>query len=186
MLLARVGMSPRRRRRAWSWWPTRSRTCRRRRGAHWCGGDCGEAADRVARTGRSPALSARFGPDPAGWRWGRAHQAVFAHPVLRGIPVLDRFGVARIAGPGDDTTLFRARHGGTRFHRRAWRFVSRRLRSRRSRPQPVHGGARAVRQSREPRSPAISCSAGATARPSRSARSPRRIAPTITLTPAAP
>jgi penicillin amidase len=32
---------------------------------------------------------------------------VFAHPVLRTVPLLYRFGVAHISVPGDDTTLFR-------------------------------------------------------------------------------
>jgi penicillin amidase len=51
------------------------------------------------------SLASRFGSDPAAWRWGAVHQAVFAHPVLRSIPVLGRLTEARIAMPGDGTTL---------------------------------------------------------------------------------
>jgi penicillin amidase len=55
-------------------------------------------------------LAGRFGPDPAAWRWGAVHQAVFAHPLLRAIPVLGALTTLRIAVPGDGTTLDR---GGT-------------------------------------------------------------------------
>lgn len=50
-------------------------------------------------------LSQRFGPDPAAWRWGQAHQAVFAHPILRGIPWLRGLGTLSIPVPGSDTTI---------------------------------------------------------------------------------
>ena len=56
-------------------------------------------------------LSARFGPDPAAWRWGTAHRAVFAHPLLRAIPDLDFIAVLRIPIGGDATTLLRANAG---------------------------------------------------------------------------
>jgi penicillin amidase len=52
-------------------------------------------------------LRLRFGPDPAAWRWGEAHPAVFAHPMLRSIPVLNAFGTLSIASPGDDSTVDR-------------------------------------------------------------------------------
>jgi penicillin amidase len=72
-----------------------------------CGGDC-----RVLLPGALAAatagLAARFGPDPAAWRWGAAHQAVFAHPILRAIPLLGPATEVRIAAAGDDSTLFRA------------------------------------------------------------------------------
>jgi penicillin amidase len=80
-------------------------------GAHWCGGDCNTALAEALKTAVDE-LSARFGPDPAGWRWGTAHQAVFAHPVLRAIPVLGGLTTQSIPSPGDDTTLDR---GGPRF-----------------------------------------------------------------------
>jgi penicillin amidase len=56
------------------------------------------------------SLAARFGPDPNAWRWGAVHQAVFAHPVLRSVPILGALTTARIAVPGDGATLDR---GGT-------------------------------------------------------------------------
>jgi penicillin amidase len=83
-------------------------------GAARCDGDCGKmlsAALATAMTG----LTAQFGPDVTAWRWGRAHRAVFAHPVLRGIRILSRFGIEAIGSPGDDTTLFRAGMAGASF-----------------------------------------------------------------------
>jgi penicillin amidase len=75
-------------------------------GAHWCGGDC--TATLQAALGDAIAdLTARFGSDPARWRWGDAHLAVFAHPVLRPLPILGSLGTLSIATPGDDTTIDR-------------------------------------------------------------------------------
>lgn len=76
------------------------------RGAHWCGGDC-DVLLRAALEATVADLSARFGPDPTLWRWGAAHQAVFAHPFLRQIPLLGRLTTLRIDSPGDDTTIDR-------------------------------------------------------------------------------
>jgi penicillin G amidase len=75
-------------------------------GAHWCNGDCtpllqSSLADALRD------LGARFGNDPAKWRWGEAHPATFAHPLLRAIPVLNRLGTFTIPSPGDDTTVDR-------------------------------------------------------------------------------
>jgi len=80
-------------------------------GARRCGGDCGTLLTSTLQSAVAE-LSARFGPDPAAWRWGQAHPAIFAHPVLRSVPLLYRFGVAHIASPGDDTTLFRGGMAG--------------------------------------------------------------------------
>jgi penicillin G amidase len=83
-------------------------------GAHWCGGDCGpmlrESLGEAVRD-----LSARFGDDPAAWRWGDAHRAVFAHPIFRNLPVLGSFTTISVPSPGDDNTVDR---GGTNaaFH----------------------------------------------------------------------
>jgi penicillin amidase len=52
-------------------------------------------------------LAARFGPDPATWRWGQPHQAVFANPFLSQIPLLGRWTRFQIESPGGDTTLDR-------------------------------------------------------------------------------
>jgi penicillin amidase len=75
-------------------------------GSHWCGVDC----DKMLRESLADTvkdLAARYGNDPAAWRWGDAHPAVFAHPILRGIPVLGSFTTISIPSPGDDNTLDR-------------------------------------------------------------------------------
>jgi penicillin G amidase len=78
-------------------------------GAHWCGDDCTKLLhDSLADAVKN--LSARFGDDPSAWRWGDVHQAIFAHPILRSIPVLGSFTTISIPSPGDDCTLDR---GGT-------------------------------------------------------------------------
>ena len=78
-------------------------------GASWCGGDCdGLLSDALSRAVGS--LTERYGADPAAWRWGAAHVAEFAHPLLSRLPVVGGLGVFGIATPGDDTTLDR---GGT-------------------------------------------------------------------------
>jgi penicillin amidase len=77
--------------------------------AQWCDGDCPsmlKAALEVA----VQTLRDEYGPDPAQWRWGTAHQAVFAHPVLRQIPLIGALAAFQIAAPGDDSTVDR---GGT-------------------------------------------------------------------------
>jgi penicillin amidase len=78
-------------------------------GAHWCGGDCAPLL-RDSLTEASTLLAARFGDNPAAWRWGDVHQAIFAHPILRGLPVLGPFTTIAIPSPGDDDTVDR---GGT-------------------------------------------------------------------------
>jgi penicillin amidase len=75
-------------------------------GHHWCGGDCGALLrDALGETTRD--LTARFGANPAAWQWGTAHRAVFAHPILRNIPVLRGLSTVSIPSPGDDTTVNR-------------------------------------------------------------------------------
>ncbi len=68
-------------------------------GASWCDGACTSLLDAALHDAVAP-LAAQYGPDPAAWRWGDAHAATFADPVL---PMLS----GRIPQPGDDTTLFR-------------------------------------------------------------------------------
>ncbi len=89
-------------------------------GAHWCGGDCSpilrDSLDEATRD-----LVARYGSDPSQWRWGEVHQAVFAHPVLRNIPLLRSLTTISIPSPGDDDTvdrggmnqLFQSVHGAS-------------------------------------------------------------------------
>jgi penicillin G amidase len=81
-------------------------------GKHWCGGDC-EPILAEALTTAVQRLADRFGPDPGSWRWGQAHEAVFAHPLLRSPSSLARLANPAIAAPGDDTTVDR---GGTGPH----------------------------------------------------------------------
>jgi penicillin G amidase len=71
-----------------------------------CGGDCRTLlADSLAAA--SIDLARRFGPDPTTWRWEQAHQAVFAHPLLRLVPLLGPALEGRIGVAGDDATLAR-------------------------------------------------------------------------------
>jgi len=78
-------------------------------GAHWCDGDCAPML-RDSLIAAVTDLSTRFGGDPAAWRWGDAHQALFVHPILRSIPMLGSFTTISLPSPGDDDTLDR---GGT-------------------------------------------------------------------------
>jgi penicillin amidase len=75
-------------------------------GAHWCGGDCtsmlqASLADAVGD------LTRRYGNDPTQWRWGEAHPAIFAHPMLRPLPILGKLATLSIPSPGDDSTVDR-------------------------------------------------------------------------------
>ncbi|MBR0694611.1 penicillin acylase family protein [Bradyrhizobium lablabi] len=79
-------------------------------GAHWCGTDCSVLLA-ATLTDVTSELAQRFGPDPSTWRWGAAHAAVFAHPLLSRFPVIGSFAVARIASPGDDSTVDRGSTG---------------------------------------------------------------------------
>ncbi len=79
-------------------------------GAAWCSGDCKAALGRALHDA-TDTLAARYGGDPAAWRWGAAHQAVFAHPLLGELPVLGGLASRRVAVDGDDTTLFRGGNG---------------------------------------------------------------------------
>jgi penicillin amidase len=78
-------------------------------GAHWCGGDCGPLLTSSLEQAVK-GLADRFGNDPAAWRWGTAHQAVFASPALRGIPLIGSLTTLTIQSPGGDSTVNR---GGT-------------------------------------------------------------------------
>lgn len=75
-------------------------------GAHWCRGDC-TAALHASLTDAMKDLVGRFGNDPARWRWGDAHPTIFAHPMLRTLPILGALGTLKIPSPGDDTTIDR-------------------------------------------------------------------------------
>jgi penicillin G amidase len=83
-------------------------------GAHWCGGDCTSLLTQALQDA-IVGLSARYGTDPATWRWGAAHEAVFAHPVLGHIPLLARLARIAIPVPGSATTIFAEATGPAGF-----------------------------------------------------------------------
>ncbi len=78
------------------------------------GCDCAALLARALETAVT-ALAAEHGPDPASWRWGAAHKAVFGHPLLRFVPVLGPLAGAAIESDGGDTTVLRAASGGRGF-----------------------------------------------------------------------
>jgi penicillin amidase len=56
-------------------------------------------------------LATRLGPDPAGWRWGRLHHALFTHPLATAFPDSDQvrgFNVGPIPKAGDNESLGRS------------------------------------------------------------------------------
>lgn len=88
------------------------------RGAAWCGPpeQC-DARLRQSLDEAMAALAARYGENPSLWRWGTAHPAIFAHPLLRpllsAVPPLDFLATVRVPIGGDGTTLLRANTGRT-------------------------------------------------------------------------
>ncbi|GAB0112579.1 penicillin acylase family protein [Acidisoma sp. C75] len=72
--------------------------------AFWCGGDCRPYLA-PALTDAVGKLSRFWGRNPARWRWGRAHQALFAHPVLARLPVIGGLGEAQVPVPGSAETV---------------------------------------------------------------------------------
>jgi len=52
-------------------------------------------------------LSADWGHDMNLWRWGNAHRARFAHPVLGQVPLLRRWATLETSTDGDNATLSR-------------------------------------------------------------------------------
>ncbi len=59
-------------------------------------------------------LRARFGGDPADWRWGDAHYAHFRHPVFGWLPVIDRLADIRVPVDGGAFTVNRGQHRSAR------------------------------------------------------------------------
>ncbi len=74
----------------------------------WCGqgggGDCRPLL-RASLDAAFAELRQRYGNDPKTWRWGDAHPAIFAHPLLGSLPVIGRFGRFSISVPGDASTV---------------------------------------------------------------------------------
>ncbi|MBB2913821.1 penicillin amidase [Streptosporangium becharense] len=61
----------------------------------WFGAGGAAVRDRIVRTSLAAAydeLSARLGPDPAGWRWGDVQQVTFAHPTGQDVGPFPRGG----------------------------------------------------------------------------------------------
>jgi penicillin amidase len=104
-LLARIGVPPEAEA-AVAPWPQFLPYALSPAGAHWCGGDCGPLLATSLEEATAD-LAHRFGPDPSAWRWGEPHQAVFAHPLLRMLPLLGGIASPSIAAPGDDSTIDR-------------------------------------------------------------------------------
>ncbi len=150
-VLQRLGVPPELRSAA-APWPDFAADALSPDGAQLCGGSCDALLAESLRTSMA-ALARDYGADPAAWRWGRAHPAVFAHPMLRAIPILGRLVEGRIAAPGDETTIDLGGGPGRQFRGRARPKFSRRLRSIGPGPQSVRYGARAVRQPPESSGP---------------------------------
>jgi penicillin amidase len=88
-------------------WPTLIPSALTPAGDVLCSGACSRLLPQTLAQATAE-LAARFGPDPAAWRWGVVHHAEFANPTLSAIPLLGPLAEARIQAPGDDSTLFRA------------------------------------------------------------------------------
>ena len=114
-----------------------------------CGTNC-DAALLDALHHATKRLTKFFGADPAAWSWGQAHPAIFAHPILGRLPYIGGLGRFSIPDPGDANTIDAAAPGSAgacrRLCRHSWSGAARGVRSRQSRRQPVHFGARPVRQ----------------------------------------
>ncbi len=88
---------------------------------HWCDDVTTPEAESCEQIGaraleRAVArLTARHGPDMAAWRWGADHRAVFEHPLLRHLPLLDRLTGAAIDTDGDDFTINRGTYQADTF-----------------------------------------------------------------------
>ena len=80
-------------------------------GTAWCGRNGCNALLTASLAAAAGELGARYGDDPASWRWGTAHRAVFGNALLARLPLLGWLTTHRISVPGDDTTLFRGGSG---------------------------------------------------------------------------
>jgi penicillin amidase len=81
-------------------------------GASWCGGNCGPILSQTLAA-TAADLTARFGADPGTWRWGAAHPAIFAHPLLGHLPLIGALATATIPAPGDSGTVDAGGNGWT-------------------------------------------------------------------------
>jgi len=80
---------------------------------HWCDDVTTPEAESCEQIGARAldraltTLTARHGPAMTGWRWGADHRAIFEHPLLRRLPVLDKLTGAAIETDGGDFTVNR-------------------------------------------------------------------------------
>ena len=65
-----------------------------------CAQQSGAALDRAVER-----LAARFGEDPARWRWGQAHPALSVHRPFGNVTFLSRWFDVRVPSPGDAYTV---------------------------------------------------------------------------------
>ncbi len=52
----------------------------------------------------APMLVRQYGDDPQAWRWGKAHQAIFKHPLFGEVPLLRNLFNVRVPVGGDGST----------------------------------------------------------------------------------
>ena len=70
----------------------------------WCDGDCRPLL--LSSLDKSMAMLRHYhGSDATHWRWGAAHVALFAHPLLSRLPLVGWLGRITIRVPGDATTI---------------------------------------------------------------------------------
>ncbi|MBP0492301.1 penicillin acylase family protein [Pararoseomonas indoligenes] len=92
------------------------RTLATPQGAGWCGAGGCAALSMQALEKAVAGLVARFGPDPAAWRWGEAHRVRLDHPLLRFVPLLGTMLRIEAPTPGDGQTLNRGGMTGDFTH----------------------------------------------------------------------
>ncbi|MSP82133.1 MAG: penicillin acylase family protein [Alphaproteobacteria bacterium] len=93
------------------WAPDPAFLARALAGSPWCDDrttalpeDCATIATEAFEAAMAD-LAARYGDDPAGWRWDRAHRAHHRHPILGRLPIIgDLFVVSQGIG-GDRFTI---------------------------------------------------------------------------------
>jgi penicillin amidase len=70
----------------------------------WCKGDCRPLL--LSALDQSMAMLRHYhGSDAAHWRWGDAHWALFAHPLISRLPLIGWLGRITIRVPGDASTI---------------------------------------------------------------------------------
>ncbi|HWS85193.1 MAG TPA: penicillin acylase family protein [Ktedonobacteraceae bacterium] len=64
-----------------------------------------DAAIAHAMSNAIDQLRAKFGADSTKWQWGALHQADFAHPLAKQVPLNLVFGLTPLQRPGDSVTI---------------------------------------------------------------------------------